>query len=109
MRLDHTTREIDRIKRKNAKLDIRIEMLNVDRCEREFLRDFKGEARYKEYKDRVIKLIIHKSRLMRKLVASYEELMTLREEYRKLQCGKEFSLKPIEDQADVVICDCSDS
>lgn len=108
IRIKHTNKEIERFLQQNAKLDVKIERMNVDRCEMELHRDYEGEARYKIYHDRVMKLIAVKASLLRKLHASFDELVTLKEEYERVRCSKGMPLDEDECYEEVPFCDCKE-
>ncbi|XP_053995641.1 cilia- and flagella-associated protein 43-like [Hylaeus anthracinus] len=101
-RLQSIEKEISITRSKNEQLDRRILEMNVARCEMELRRDRIGEARQREHMERKIRMIMRRSRLIKKLQDNYAELLMLQTEHELLRLRRypTFHFKTLDDEDD---------
>lgn len=84
-RLETVEKEIAAVKLKNEKLDRQILEMNMARCDMELKRDIIAEEKQKEHLDRKVKMVMHRSALVKKLQENYAELVELQTEHELLR------------------------
>ena len=89
------------MQKKNDKLDDKIKWMNVDRCEMELKRDIKGEKREKDFREKILKLVMERSAILRKLKANYEELLEMREKQKELRSSIAVPVQYVGDDASI--------
>ena len=84
-RLESIEKEIAAVRGKNEQLDRQILEMNMARCEMEHQRDLIGEARQREHMERKLRIVMHRSELIKKLQDNYAELIELQTEHELLR------------------------
>ncbi|XP_043526781.1 cilia- and flagella-associated protein 43-like [Frieseomelitta varia] len=84
-RLRSIENEIAAVRSKNEQLDRQILEMNMARCEMEQKRDLIGEARQREHMERKLRMVMHRSELIKKLQDNYAELIELQTEHELLR------------------------
>lgn len=84
-RLESIEKEIAAVRSKNEQLDRQILEMNVARCEMEHRRDLIAEARQREHAERKLRMVMHRSELIKKLQDNYAELIELQTEHELLR------------------------
>ncbi|XP_043259682.1 cilia- and flagella-associated protein 43-like [Colletes gigas] len=84
-RLQSIENQIEITRSTNEDLDRRILEMNVARCEMEQRRDLIGEARQREHTEWKIRMVMRRSRLIKKVQDNYAEILMLQTEHELLK------------------------
>lgn len=84
-RLEAVEKEIASLKVRNEQLDRQVLEMNMARCDMELKRDIAGEERQKDHLERKVKMVMHRSTLIKKLQDNYAELVELQTEHELLR------------------------
>ncbi|CAL7945361.1 unnamed protein product [Xylocopa violacea] len=84
-RLEAIQKEIAAVRCRNERLDRQILEMNVERCEMEQRRDLIGEERQREHAEWKLRMVMHRSELIKKLQDNYAELLELQTEHELLR------------------------
>lgn len=84
-RLEAVEKEIASLRVRNEQLDRQILEMNMARCDMELKRDIAGEERQRGHLERKVKMVMHRSTLIKKLQDNYAELVELQTEHELLR------------------------